>query len=749
MARYRSQWSFITALILSFFCNLSSSQLVAQIDCKGMVVYNYTRGSTPLYENFRTLLINELNCPSGQLIDHTRYATLDDLTSNTRKDDAPEKIKASIPAMEKVFFLEYNPIAGDKNLFIVFAQIVLPDGKLLSGDSKRFDAREIEQNTDEAKAQIRQFLDGMIGRDPVEEGASFKYLTKFNILITNFNDISSCPNNARAPELVLEDAVNIQFGNEIVEVLVDKGSLPIKSAYDAQQRGRIKKADIVIWTNDYDIDCQVTKASLKYEITGRNSVPYLEQSGASPKGPIDRVQRDFLTDEIGRIIFWKLGQDAYNGGKFSAAVKFLKKLSDQSLKTPTEKAEKYFLLGQSYFTTTMDLATFNECKINFNKSIGGNGDNKRRQYWLQLLELLKNNPLLKKAVEQEYNIQANRLLNSISEYFPSSEEEFLYCIRLANRLDKRDKETNELISSAPKKSFKVLIALMQYYDARGEESTAEGFANRLVEQFNNRPEGYDYLANINEKRKDWDKALSYARKVAELTYHNGQNELRLARLYESLSKRDSCQYHYLKANELQSNLKDIAIERYLGFDKAPVNPNTLAKKGPDCSGYELEYRVNETQTFGTALNYFRSKFGVRLSEQIRQLNRHFKLNSRINRNTILKVTDGSQAITHKVLFGEGLIDIVLKYKAIIPNLSISKLKALNGLENADRLCDEQILLIHKGCFTETITLNSYVTRSKAAQSQQIKLKNIDESALKTLNGRVDAKCRKKIWVVKL
>ncbi|MCB0381649.1 MAG: hypothetical protein KDD24_10360, partial [Flavobacteriales bacterium] len=454
-------------LIALFFFNVvqnfaQSSNEKMPIDCNGLIVFNYTRDiNNPFYVHFRRILIEKMQCKGG-LIDHTKNSTINSLNTRYGINEVVEKMQDTFPGMKKVLFLEYNIVGLGK--VDVYGTILTNEGIIISNYSQQFEIEKIDETTENEKEPIRKFALHIMGEKVDESENTFKDINKFNILIANFNIVEDCPQNRASPEKIIFDRLKQNFGNDIIEVLIDNNSVSVNSDEQAKIRRIKKDADLIIWSGKYEKKCNGgEKANYNYSLKKKDDIEYVTESGYSNFENTMYLNDVWLSDTIGRIIYWTLSIEAINSGESERAIKHLLSLKDDNMQTDKEKSEKYFLLGKASFSSHMNKQEFDKCKNYFNKSIKLKNSSKTQKYWLELLMLLKNNPTILKEVNDEYETQSNHLLSRDDLTFPVTEEDYIFCITLAKRMKKNDNSVEKIIESAPKDSYKILKSLVEYY----------------------------------------------------------------------------------------------------------------------------------------------------------------------------------------------------------------------------------------------------------------------------------------------
>ncbi len=735
-----------TMFFLLYFVGASS--LFSQADCEGLVVYDYGKVTDRNFSRrFRKILIGELSCDVGKVIDHTKSASLIDAGD---KERVLNNLKIKYPDRKRVLFLEYEERPNKDGSFTIWGQLMTFQGEVESLKRKNFFKYNINENIERGNAQIRIFIDDIFNPRRQEIKYGFSSGNKFKILVLNFDEVDNCPALVRnSSERTFQDALNISLPSEKIEVLIDNFK-PVTTRDVAVARGEAVDADMVVWSNEYIHECDGGKARFRYELLYDIGLGFLKRSGASELGSDLTTQRKLIRRDIQRLFFWSLAVKKYYGSEYAEANRLLKEIEDGTISDQEEYAEKYFMLGQSVFDVNMNRITFESCSNYFNTSINGNGDLLRRGYWINLLYLLMDNPKIEKVVKSELVTQGALYLDGKTKQGVKDENELSFCLNLSMAIDNYN-YIEKIVSGPGGISAKTLSLLVDVYDRKGEDFLAIKNARALLKFSEGREKASLFLCRKSMDKANWKEAKSY------LTVNFVEDDnIRMAyyfRAYLAMKegdKKECLEYYGYYLSAKGEPLDE--INRYLKLEKGeadkdfnlPVQKSPKSPKSPKVGGEcEIRYSLKNNQKFSSALGFFYKNVSPDVANKIKLLNSRIKPDDYLQSSTVLLIHDGVEVFSYVVNRGDILADIVGRYKIIINDLTVEGVKRLNGLRSVNDICAGQRLILMKGCESDIRDLGKALTLQEAANQL-----GLSEKVLEKENGRVDGKCPKSIWIVK-
>lgn len=743
-------------------------------DCKPYVVLGPYQKNTSLRIDlmsqmrveFRSNYKKRTGCPATGIDFINEVRSFGEIAANDKRVEiiAFEKRKFEDKGIEEVVVLNLIKGPDSAALYSLWAHFV---------DISTMEIRD--------EFEIR-FTDEQIGKtelieDKIQDGiysnvysyASHKpeeldFNGEFNILITTDRAINACYGSEKSSAERIMKIVDNVFGDNVICKPDKKYSNPPERAQDARKRGKDFGVDLVVWT-DIVNKCG-TEPKLEVHATFVNKPSndkYLSKyfSNGKPESLIS--VKDFFKKEVARAVYWTIYEkEKLKRNSTQKRIKVLKELDRIVSKgaNPEEHSEINFLLGKNTFSPDMELEQFNACKIYFSKSFADEESMiPRKREWIEMLMALKNKPNLKGYVSDPLRSNGKSYLRSFSAMSNSNspkknipEEYYVFCIDLAEQIGVKDSYvTDGIIKKGASKytSVTMMTAMLSYYDSTQKPSAAKDVAYQLISKFPNQYEGYKYLMRIYKNESYQDSIIRYAELTKKYAPKDFDAHKNLAEQFLIKDNRKRCETNYVRAIRINPTYKDKKIESYLGYGsnesfaskkkkKVKREKPTLVVKN-DCpkSTFSIKDRGQSMEDIVSSLNNFNRQLGTRVILKERTMGKIW-----------LDVGDGY--ITHEIKSGWGLSThsrTLYNKKGYYhlfnkdPDFDVNGLAKLNGLQNPNKVCEGQIILIKDGCPSVTRSTSKVMTLDEASREL-----GIPYDVLRRYNGEVNSSCKKSVWI---
>lgn len=591
-----------------------------------------------------------------------------------------------------------------------------------------------------------------------QEQYSSYFNDNFKVLVTAHKTRATCNDSGGFPLEKTLKLLEEYLGNNVIFIRDNQNSEPPSSNENAILRGQNYNADIVIWGDYYKECASQPKLKLYTALVNNPANKYLKRFSSNKELEDFTSISEYIENEIGRTVYWTTYEKSSKNKNWKKAEDNLKLLNEKVSysENSEESAEINYKLGKSLLALNMSKKEFNNCKEYFNNSFERyeNKRIERQKEWLNILFALHHNSKLKSEVEKEISAVGGYFLNQLGSEFPQSEEDYIFCISLAERIGKKSSSISDRLikNKLPINSSACLIATIEYCKKTGKNHLIKQYSHVLINNFPHRPDGYEYLLDIFLQDESRDSIIKYANSVINLDYNNINAHQTLAQEHYYLGDFSKCRKHYLKAYSLDKSTRNINIEKYLDLFKEgesfvsaptptppPYDKNTPPKNTVKGCSEKIEIPSNGKNI--TALKKQFENMDSRLGQRV-------KLKKAGNEKIIVDLNNeyfsdkiepdwGLSTLTRTLYGGQGYYHLFGKDKKFDTN-AIAK---LNGLKSKNDVCLGQEILIIDGCPSVTYKTKDYATLKEASKEL-----NVPINGLRKYNGEVNETCKKKVWI---